>query len=173
MGTVANGALVDTATAGSKTFSVTATDGAGNTTTVTHTYGVTAVLPEVLTPDTVGVVNIDKAKWYLSSKAGAVTSFDYGNPGDLPVSSDWDNNPTSTPGPYRSEDSGGLPGGFFYYARNSNSTGIADDACFGGNPSDIPISGDSPSPLECPPLSDRLRRCGEHPQRRRTQRYPK
>jgi N-acetylglucosamine-6-sulfatase len=37
-GTVANGAAINTSSAGTKTFSVTATDYAGNTTSVTHTY---------------------------------------------------------------------------------------------------------------------------------------
>jgi hypothetical protein len=40
VGTVADGQPVDTATLGQKSFTVTATDGAGNQTTVTHTYTV-------------------------------------------------------------------------------------------------------------------------------------
>jgi hypothetical protein len=40
VGTVADGASIDTATLGQKTFTVTATDAAGNDTTVTHTYNV-------------------------------------------------------------------------------------------------------------------------------------
>lgn len=40
IGDVADGAAVDTSTLGEHDFSVTATDGAGNTTTVTHTYTV-------------------------------------------------------------------------------------------------------------------------------------
>jgi hypothetical protein len=39
-GTVANGTSIDTASAGQKSFTVTATDNAGNTTSVTHTYRV-------------------------------------------------------------------------------------------------------------------------------------
>jgi hypothetical protein len=44
-GTQPNGSLIDTTTPGSRTFTVTATDNAGNTTVVTHTYTV------VLLPD--------------------------------------------------------------------------------------------------------------------------
>lgn len=40
VGTVADGALIDTSTVGTKQFSVTATDGAGNQTTVTRSYTV-------------------------------------------------------------------------------------------------------------------------------------
>jgi len=39
-GSVASGSLINTASAGAKTFTVTATDNAGNTNTVTHTYTV-------------------------------------------------------------------------------------------------------------------------------------
>lgn len=45
VGTVADGAPIDTATAGSHTFTVTATDSAANITTVTHTYTVDATPP--------------------------------------------------------------------------------------------------------------------------------
>jgi hypothetical protein len=43
-GPVASGALVDTGTAGAQSFAVTATDLAGNTTTVTHFYSVDQAL---------------------------------------------------------------------------------------------------------------------------------
>ncbi len=86
-------------------------------------------------PDTVGLVDISQGKWYLTNSSGVVTSFFYGNPGDLPISGDWDGNGTSTPGLYRQSDG-------FFYARNSNSVGVADDECFAGDPSDIPIVGD-------------------------------
>jgi hypothetical protein len=49
VGTVADGAAVDTSTVGPHQFSVTATDTAGNTTTVTHDYEVTA-LPDQADP---------------------------------------------------------------------------------------------------------------------------
>ncbi|MDX6597002.1 MAG: hypothetical protein QOE87_889, partial [Gaiellales bacterium] len=46
-GTVANGAAIDTATAGNKTFSVTATDGDGATSTMTNNYVVDGTAPAV------------------------------------------------------------------------------------------------------------------------------
>jgi hypothetical protein len=47
-GPVASGDAIDTATTGSKSFVVTATDAAGNTATVTHNYTVTVVIPPVV-----------------------------------------------------------------------------------------------------------------------------
>jgi hypothetical protein len=44
-GTVANGSAVDTASTGSKTFTVTATDNAGNQGSVTYTYSVGSATP--------------------------------------------------------------------------------------------------------------------------------
>ncbi len=44
---VATGAAIDTATAGAKSFAVTATDAAGNTATVTHNYTVSESTPPV------------------------------------------------------------------------------------------------------------------------------
>jgi multicopper oxidase len=46
-GTVANGAAIDTATAGTKVFTITATDADGATTTVTHTYVVDSTAPAI------------------------------------------------------------------------------------------------------------------------------
>ena len=46
VGTVANGQAVNTATLGPKTFTVTATDGAGNTRVLNRTYTVAAVRPD-------------------------------------------------------------------------------------------------------------------------------
>ena len=51
VGTVADGADVDTSTVGTKTFAVTATDAAGNTRTVTRTYTVVDVTPPGITID--------------------------------------------------------------------------------------------------------------------------
>ncbi|WP_137158644.1 PxKF domain-containing protein [Blastococcus sp. CCUG 61487] len=50
-GTVADGELIDTSTVGTKTFTVTATDGAGNTRTVTRSYTVKDVTPPTITID--------------------------------------------------------------------------------------------------------------------------
>jgi hypothetical protein len=49
-GTVPNGAAIDTATPGPKTFTVTATDRAGNAATLTRTYTVQAPPPPVVRP---------------------------------------------------------------------------------------------------------------------------
>ena len=46
-GTVANGAAIDTATAGTKAFTVTATDADGATSSVTHTYTVDSTAPAI------------------------------------------------------------------------------------------------------------------------------
>jgi hypothetical protein len=79
---------------------------------------------------------VPPATWHLrnSSTTGkADVSFSYGDPGDRPLSCDWDGNGTSTPGVFRA-------GRFFL--RNSNATGTADVNFFYGNPSDVPICGD-------------------------------
>jgi hypothetical protein len=87
------------------------------------------------TPDTVGLVDVTQGVWHMRNSTGTVTSFGYGNPGDLPIAGDWDGDGDATPGLYRQSDG-------FFYARNSNSTGIAHTECFAGNPEDIPIVGD-------------------------------
>ncbi len=84
----------------------------------------------------VGLVDIDQGKWYLRDAAtGAITSFFYGNPIDLPISGDWNGDGVSTPGLYRQSDG-------FFYARDTNTQGPADNSCFAGDPSDIPVVGD-------------------------------
>jgi secreted trypsin-like serine protease len=114
---------------GPDSFSVTVDDGKGGT-------DIATVSIEVLRSEpTVGLVDIAAGKWYLRNSAGAVTSFFYGNPGDLPISGDWDGNGTSTPGLYRQSDG-------FFYARNSNTQGPGDNECFAGDPADIPVVGD-------------------------------
>jgi hypothetical protein len=85
--------------------------------------------------DTVGLVDVSQGLWHLRDPDGAVTSFFYGNPGDLPIAGDWDGNGTATPGLYRQADG-------FFYSRNSNTQGPADDECFAGDPSDVPVVGD-------------------------------
>jgi hypothetical protein len=72
--------------------------------------------------------------WHLRV-SGAIDSFFYGNPGDIPFMSDWDCDGVDTPGLFRQSDA-------FAYLRNSNSQGIADIRFFFGNPSDVPLAGD-------------------------------
>jgi streptogramin lyase len=85
--------------------------------------------------DTVGLVDPTKGTWQLRDEAGAVTTFYYGNPGDVPFMGDWDCDGFDTPGLFRTSDA-------FAYLRNSNTQGIADIRFFFGNPSDIPLAGD-------------------------------
>ncbi|HEX7085876.1 MAG TPA: Ig-like domain-containing protein [Vicinamibacterales bacterium] len=76
-GPVANGALVDTSTVGSHAFTVTATDKAGNTAFVTHSYGVNYVFNGFFSPVLNGawnVVNAGRAiplKWQLTDALGS------------------------------------------------------------------------------------------------------
>ncbi|MEE8331847.1 MAG: trypsin-like serine protease [Acidimicrobiia bacterium] len=114
---------------GPDSFSFMVDDGTGGTDTAIVSLTVSA--PEW----TSGLVDVTAGKWYLRNSIGAITSFFYGNPGDLPISGDWDGNGTSTPGLYRQSDG-------FFYARNANSVGIGDASCFAGDPSDVPIVGD-------------------------------
>ena len=85
--------------------------------------------------DTVGLANPGTGEWYLRNSTGAVTSFFFGNPGDVPFVGDWDGDGVATPGLFRTSDA-------FAYLRNSNSQGIADIRFFFGNPSDVPLAGD-------------------------------
>jgi hypothetical protein len=70
VGTVANGSNINTATVGSKTFEVTATDRAGNTTTVTHNYTViyAMTLQPLKTPATQG--SAVPIQWALKDALG-------------------------------------------------------------------------------------------------------
>ena len=86
--------------------------------------------------DDVGLVDPTTGVWYLrDAGTGAVTTFFYGNPGDIPFMGDWDCDGVATPGLFRQSDA-------FAYLRNSNTQGIADIRFFFGNPSDVPIAGD-------------------------------
>jgi parallel beta-helix repeat protein len=83
----------------------------------------------------VALVDTTQGKWYLRHDADNVTSFYYGNPGDIPFMGDWDCDGEATPGLFRTSDA-------FAYLRNSNSQGNANIRFFFGNPSDIPLAGD-------------------------------
>jgi hypothetical protein len=69
------------------------------------------------------------------AQGSAVSSFYYGNPGDVALMGDWNCDGVDTPAMYR-------PSNGFMYLRNSNTQGVADVSYFYGNPSDIPIAGD-------------------------------
>ena len=86
--------------------------------------------------DAVGLVDPQTGIWHLrDAYTGAVTSFYYGNPKDVPFMGDWDCDRVGTPGLYRQADG-------FAYLRNSNTQGNAEIRFFFGNPSDIPLAGD-------------------------------
>jgi len=85
--------------------------------------------------DLVGLVDPTTGIWSLRGAAGGVTTFYYGDPGDVPFAGDWDGDGVDTPGLYRQSDG-------FVYLRNSNTQGIADIRFFFGNPGDIPMAGD-------------------------------
>jgi hypothetical protein len=85
--------------------------------------------------DTVGLVDPATGEWRLRNQAGAITTFFYGDPADVPFMGDWDCDGVDTPGLFRLSDA-------FAYVRNSNSQGVADIRFFFGNPSDIPLAGD-------------------------------
>ena len=93
------------------------------------------VQPGVPGEDLVGLVDPETGVWSLRGAAGGVTTFFYGDPGDVPFVGDWDGDGIDTPGLYRQSDG-------FVYLRNSNTQGIADIRFFFGNPGDIPMAGD-------------------------------
>ena len=93
------------------------------------------VPPAVPGEDLVGLVDPVTGVWSLRGAAGGVTTFYYGDPGDVPFAGDWDCDGVDTPGLYRQSDG-------FVYLRNSNTQGIADIRFFFGNPGDIPMAGD-------------------------------
>ncbi len=93
--------------------------------------------PEGIVCDGVGLVT-DQARFELySSIALAVpdSEFTYGNPGDVPLTGDWDCDGTRTPAMYRTTNG-------FMYLSNVNAQGIADVEYFYGDPADIPLAGD-------------------------------
>jgi hypothetical protein len=115
---------------GSDTFTYEANDATGTSNPATVTINVTPRGHDV------GLVDVTSGKWYLrDATSGAVTSFFYGNPVDLPISGDWNGDGVSTPGLYRQSDG-------FFYARDTNTQGPADNGCFAGDPSDTPVVGD-------------------------------
>ena len=116
---------------GSDSFTYIANDGAADSNVATASITVKGLDD----PHTVGLVDPTQGMWHLRNEAGTVTSFFYGNPGDIPFMGDWDCDGVDTPGLFRQSDA-------FAYLRNSNTQGIADIRFFFGNPSDIPLAGD-------------------------------
>jgi len=64
-----------------------------------------------------------------------VSSFFYGNPGDVAFAGDWNCDGVETLGLYRRSDS-------YVYLTNSTTGGLAEITYYFGNPGDIPIAGD-------------------------------
>ena len=89
------------------------------------------------TPDgeSVGLVDPASGIWNLRNNSGFAPSFYFGDPGDYPVTGDWNCDGTDTPGLYRQSDG-------YVYLRNSNRQGVADTRFFFGDPGDIPLAGD-------------------------------
>jgi lysophospholipase L1-like esterase len=85
--------------------------------------------------ESVGLVDPTSGIWNLRDNDGVATSFYFGDPGDYPVTGDWDCDGTDTPGLYRQSDG-------YVYLRDSNKQGIADTRFFFGDPGDIPLAGD-------------------------------
>ena len=86
-------------------------------------------------PDQIALVDSADARWYLWDPTGAVASFYFGLPGDLPLAGDWDCDGVDTPGMFR-------PSNGFIYLRNTNSTGPAHRSFFFGIAGDLPLAGD-------------------------------
>ena len=82
-----------------------------------------------------GLIDPQQGQWHLRYPDGHVSTFYYGNPGDVPFLGDWDCDGIDTPGLYRQSDG-------YVYLRNSNTQGTADIKFFFGNPGDMPIAGD-------------------------------
>jgi hypothetical protein len=61
IGPVASGDAIDTATSGVMSFAVTATDAAGNASTITHNYSVTVVVPPVVAGDDTAETSRDES----------------------------------------------------------------------------------------------------------------
>ncbi len=82
--------------------------------------------------DRIGQHNPNAGTWEL---AGNPEPFYYGNPADIPMACDWDQDGESTVGLYR-----GSSG--FLYLRQTNTFGVADVSIFYGIPEDLPLCGD-------------------------------
>jgi SpoIID/LytB domain protein len=95
--------------------------------------GLTVAIPNGA--DTAAVQDPTTGIWTLRGPTGAVTSFYFGNPRDIPFIGDWNGNGTQTVGLYR-ESTG------YLFLRNSNTQGVADIEIYYGDPGDLPVAGD-------------------------------
>ena len=86
-------------------------------------------------PHPIGLVDPQTGIWRVAAGDGAVETFYYGNPGDVPFVGDWNCTGVDTPGLYRQSDG-------YVYLRNSNTQGVADIKFYFGNPGDVPVAGD-------------------------------
>jgi Tol biopolymer transport system component len=119
----------------SDSFTYHVTDGHLQSNTATVTLTITHP-PPAHRAASVGLVDPTQGRWHLRDyQTGAVSSFFYGNPGDVPFLGDWDCDGVATPGLFRLSDA-------YAYLRNTNTVGIADIRFFFGNPSDLPLAGD-------------------------------
>ena len=85
--------------------------------------------------DRVGLVDEQSATWYMRSSQGETHHFVFGNPGDYPLTGDWDCDGIDSPAVYRR--SAGL-----IFLRNENSTGVANREVVFSIPEATPLAGD-------------------------------
>ncbi len=90
--------------------------------------------PPAKVADTVGLVDVAQGRWHLRNSAGEVTSFSYGNPGDLPIAGDWDGDATDSPAAFR-----GSAATFFF--KHTLATGPADRQFGFGEDGWLPVAG--------------------------------
>src|SRR5205807_7772310 len=77
-------------------------------------------------------------KWFLRASLSNGTGdscFFFGQPGDIPVTGDWDGNGTRTVGIFR-------PSEGKWYVTDHNGTGVAEHVYQFGQPGDLPVAGD-------------------------------
>jgi len=73
--------------------------------------------------------------WDALHRSPDISTFYFGDPGDMPFMGDWDGDGVATPGLYRQTDG-------FVYVKHANTQGVADLEFFFGNPGDVPLVGD-------------------------------
>ncbi len=100
-----------------------------------NTFVSVSFLWEPVTPGSKPAIARDNVRYLRQTRntGRADFNFSYGDPGDVPLTGDWDGNGTRTPGVFRNGS---------WYLRNSNSTGNGDIALNYGLPTDHPIVGD-------------------------------